>query len=224
MPKNKENLLLLHPTRWSIYKIICENPGTYFYKLMSEIANYSDKASSATIIYHLKKLNDEKLLKTEKVDGKRIYYPTGLRESKIERVFMLLQNENARLIFQYIINNDRPFQNELARELKVHHDTINYHTSHLEDAGLITKEKEGKFTRFKIAELGQELINGSLNVITEEYVNYIFEKLSSSCHFPEIIEKTQETLKIRVVCPEEDDIELTISLNDFQISLISEIL
>ncbi len=46
----------------------------------------------------------------------------------------------------------------------------------------------------------------------------------SSCHFPEIIEKTQSHLKIRVVCPEEDDIELTISLNDFQISLISEIL
>ncbi len=224
MPKNKENLLLLHPTRWSIYKIICENPGTYFYKLMSEISNYSDKASSATIIYHLKKLNEEKLLSTEKVDGKRIYFPTGLRNAEIERIFMLLQNENARTIFQYIINNDRPFQNEIARELNVHHDTINYHTSHLEDAGLIKKEKEGKFTRFSIAELGEQLINGSLNVITEQYVNFIFDKLSSSCHFPEIIEKTQTHLKIRVVCPEEDDIELTISLNDFQISLISEFL
>jgi predicted transcriptional regulator len=224
MPKNKENLLLLHPTRWSIYKIICENPGTYFYKLMSEVSNYSDKASSATVIYHLKKLSEEKLLRTEKVDGKRIYFPTNLRDAEIERIFMLLQNENARLIFQYIINHDRPFQNEIARELQVHHDTINYHTTHLEDAGLILKEKEGKFTRFNIADLGEQLINGSLNVITEEYVNFIFEKLSSSCHFPEIIEKTKENLKIRVVCPDEDDIELTISLNDFQISLISEIL
>ena len=105
MPNNKENLLLLHPTRWSIYKIICENPGTYFYKLMSEISNYSDKASSATIIYHLKKLSEEKLLSTEKVDGKRIYYPTELRNVKIERIFMLLQNENARQIFQFIINH-----------------------------------------------------------------------------------------------------------------------
>lgn len=224
MPKNKENLLLLHPTRWSIYKIICENPGTYFYKLMNEVANFSDKASSATIIYHLKKLNEEKLLETEKVDGKRIYYPTGLRNVEIERIFMLLQNDNARLIFQFIINNNRCFQNEIARELQVHHDTINYHVSHLEDAGLIVKEKEGKFTRFKVAELGEQLIDGSLNVITEQYVHYIFSKLSSSCHFPEIIEKTKSHLKIRVVCPNEDDIELTISLSDFQISLISEIL
>ena len=137
---------------------------------------------------------------------------------------MLLQNDNASLIFQYILNNERPFQNEIARELQVHHDTINYHTSHLEDAGLIVKEKEGKFTRFKIAEKGQELLNGSLNIITEEYVNFIFSKLSSSCHFPEIIEKTQSHLKIRVVCENEDDIELTLSLSDFQISLISEIL
>ena len=224
MPKNKENLLLLHPTRWSIYKIICENPGTYFYKLMNEVTNYSEKASSATIIYHLKKLSEEKLLRTEKVDGKRIYFPTGLRDAEIERIFMLLQNDNARLIFQYIINHDRPFQNEIARELDVHHDTINYHTSHLEDAGLIQKEKEGKFTRFSVAELGEHLINGSLNIITEEYVRFIFSKLSSSCHFPEIIEKTKSHLKIRVVCPDEDDIELTISLNDFQISLISDIL
>ncbi len=153
------------------------------------------KLSSATVIYHLKKLSEEKLLKTEKVDGKRIYYPTGLRNVEIERIFMLLQNENARLIFQFIINNDKPFQNEIARELQVHHDTINYHTTHLIDAGLIEKEKEGKFTRFKIAELGQELINGSLNIITEQYVNYIFEKLSSSCHFPENHRKNAESLE-----------------------------
>jgi DNA-binding transcriptional ArsR family regulator len=191
---------------------------------MSEVSNYSEKASSATIIYHLKKLNEEKLLKTEKVDGKRIYFPTGLRDVEIERIFMLLQNENARLIFQYIINNDKPFQNEIARELNVHHDTIYYHTTHLEDAGLITKIKEGKFTRFSVADLGQELINGSLNVITEEYVNFIFDKLSSSCHFPEIVERTNDILRIRVVCPDEDDIELTISLADFQVSLISDLM
>ncbi|MCP4760760.1 MAG: winged helix-turn-helix transcriptional regulator, partial [archaeon] len=80
MPKSTDKLFLLHPTRWRIYKIICESPGTYFYKLMSELPKYSDKVSSATLIYHLKKLNEAQLLETAKMDGKRIYFPKELRD------------------------------------------------------------------------------------------------------------------------------------------------
>lgn len=221
--KETDKLFLLHPTRWQIYKIICESPGTYFYRLMSELPKYSDKVSSATLIYHLKKLNDADMIETVKVDGKRIYFPTNLRSFEAERAYMLLKNDNARHIFQYIINHEESFQNEIMRALNVHHDTIYYHIKHLVDAGLVQKEKRGKFSYFKIGKVGKELLNGSLNIMTEEYIHFILEKLSDSCHFPEIISKTENSITIRVVCPDEDDIELTIMLSDIEAEITSNV-
>jgi predicted transcriptional regulator len=75
MPKSTEKLMLIHPTRLQIYKIICESPGTYFYKLMSELPKYSDKVSSATLIYHLKKLNESNLIETAKIDENGFILP-----------------------------------------------------------------------------------------------------------------------------------------------------
>jgi DNA-binding transcriptional ArsR family regulator len=206
MPKTaiENKLYLLHPTRWQIYKIISENPGTYFYKLMSELPKYSDKVSSATI----------------KVDGKRIYVPKNLRDLEAERAYMLLQNENARSIFLYVLNHDKPFQNEIARELNVHHDTIYYHTQRLMDAGLIESEKEGKFIRFKIGAVGNSLLEGSLNIISDEYVRFVLSQLADVCHFPELISKTNNSLVIRIVCPDQDDITLEIKLADYNFTSI----
>lgn len=218
MPRNQNKLMLVHPTRLQIYKIICESPGTYFYRLMTELPKYSEKASSATVIYHLKKLNEASLIETAKMDGKRIYYPKNLRNIEAERAYMLLKNENARAIFDYVLNTDMPFQNEIARELEVHHDTVYYHTQHLIDAGLLDKERDGKYIRFKIGEVGEKLIEGSLNIITEEYVRFILSKLKDSCHFPEVLERSKNAVKIRVVCPDEDDIEVEISLSEYEIS------
>ncbi|MHA1339225.1 MAG: winged helix-turn-helix transcriptional regulator [Promethearchaeota archaeon] len=214
-----DKLILIHPTRLQIYKIICESPGTYFYRLMFELPKYTEKISSATLIYHLKKLSEEKLIETTKIDGKRIYFPINLRNFEIERAYMLLKNENARNIFKYILNHDNAFQNEIARSLNLHHDTVYYHTQHLCDAGLIKKEKEGKFIRFHIGEIGKKLLDGSLNVITEEYIQFILSKLEDHCHFPEVLEKTSNYVKIRVVCPNEDDIEIEIKLRDFEFSI-----
>jgi DNA-binding transcriptional ArsR family regulator len=199
--------------------MIAEVPGTYFYKLLTELPKYSEKASSATIIYHLKKLAEEGLLNTTKIDGKRIYFPNNLRSAEVERVFMLLKNENAKKIFQYIVNNKNPFQNEIARELNVHHDTIYYHTKRLIEAGLIEKEKQGKFTCFSLGSIGKDLLDGSFNIMTEEYRQFILEKLSDRCHFPEIISKTENSVVVRIVCPNEDDIELTISLGSFELTI-----
>ncbi|MHA1871660.1 MAG: winged helix-turn-helix transcriptional regulator [Promethearchaeota archaeon] len=221
--KTEDSLFLLQPTRWQIYKVICETPGAYFYKLMNELPKYSEKISSATLIYHLKKLNERNLIDTAKINGKRIFFPRNLRNIDAERAYMLLQNENAKKIFEYVVNHENAFQNEIARELNVHHDTVNHHIRHLVDAGLLVKEKRGKFIYFKIGPIGIKLLNGSLNIMTEEYVRFILEYLSDSCHFPEVISKTPTSLTIRVVCPDEDDIELTITLSEIKLSIIENV-
>ena len=58
--------------------------------------------------------------------------------------------------------------------------------------------------------------------MTEEYIQFILTHLADSCHFPEIIHQDENKVVIRVVCPNEDDIELSISLSDFDISYVDE--
>ena len=214
--RSDEKLFLLHPTRRNIYKILCENPGTYFYKLMKQ----GSSGSSATVLYHLSKLEDDGLITSAKIDGKRIYFPKNLRTQEIERAYMLLKNKNALNIFLYIVNNKSCFQNQIAREFSLHHDTIRHHAARLADAELIEKEKKGKHVFFKIGRLGSEILEGSMVLFSETYVRYIISKLADDCHFPEIVSRTHDQLAIRVVCPGEDDIELTIDISNWEIPLI----
>ena len=210
-------LFLLHPTRRTIYKIICENPGTYFYKLMSQ---GDEKISSATLLYHLTKLEEDGIIKSDKIDGKRLFFPKNLRTKEMERAYMLIKNRNALLIFLYILNHADCFQNEIARELNIHHDSVRHHAVRLADAELIDKERKGKRVHFRIGRLGNEILQGSLTVFSEAYIRFIVSKLADDCHFPEIIDRTAEQLTIRVVCPNEDDIELTIDISNWSTDLL----
>jgi DNA-binding transcriptional ArsR family regulator len=215
----KEKLFLMHPTRRSLYKLIAEQPGTYFYRLMAEMPKYDKKVSTATLLHHLTKLEEAGLISTEKIDGKRIYFPKNLRTVELERAYTLLKNDNAVKIFNYILNNDGCFQNELARALNVHHDTIHFHTDKLVDAELLSRKKEGKLVKFSIGRLGKEILEGSMILFSEAYVRMLISSLSDDCHFPEIISRTKDKLIVRVNCPGEDDITLDIDLSGWTVNL-----
>ncbi len=215
--RSDETLFLLHPTRRNIYKILCENPGTYFYKLMKQ-----GTGSSATVLYHLGKLEDDGLITSAKIDGKRIFFPKNLRTKEIERAYMLLKNKNALNIFLYIVNNKSCFQNQIAREFSLHHDTIRHHATRLAAAELIEKEKKGKHVFFSIGRVGKAILEGSIKLFSESYIRFIISKLADDCHFPEIVSKTSDQLTIRVVCPGEDDIMLSIDISNWEVVPILE--
>ena len=66
----------------------------------------TEPISSATLLYHLGKLEEDGLIKSDKIDGKRIFFPRNLRTKELERAYMLLKNENALKIFHYILDHD----------------------------------------------------------------------------------------------------------------------
>ena len=217
MPKRqKRKVFLLHPTRREIYKAICELPGIYFYNLINELAE-TDRISLSfgTLSHHLKKLQESGLIASTKIDGKRVYYPKQLRNPEIERTFTLLRNENARKIFLYIVNNDKCYQNEIARALGLHHDTISYHAEKLAQETLIETEKEAKIVKFTIGERGKQLLQGSLNLITSQFVHFLESKIKEGCLTPQVIDQTPTSVTIRISCPREDDIEFSINLKDW---------
>jgi len=184
---------------------------------MSEIPKEDEKISGSTLLYHLGKLEEDNIIKSQKIHGKRMYFPNNLRSKEIEEAFMHLSNENAKNIFIYILNNRNCYQNQIAKALDIHHDTVRHHVEKLEEARLITKSDEGKTVNFNIGQVGEQILEGSLTVFSERYIRFIISKLADDCHFPEIIEKTKDKLVIRVICPREDDIELSIDISGWEI-------
>jgi DNA-binding transcriptional ArsR family regulator len=211
--KEKRMSLLMHPLRRNIYKLICESPGAYFFELASELS-----APHGTLSWHLKMLGKAGLIQSMKFGGKRIYYPKVLRSAQVESAYVALKSKTARKIFAYILNNEGAHQLEIAESLRVHHDTTRWHASKLRKAGLIDIMREGRRVRYYIGEMGQKLIEGSLNLITESFIKFLFEKLEEDCLHPEVVEKDKNHVTLRIQCPRSQDIELAINLGTWSFS------
>ncbi len=162
MGKQKRLTLLLHPFRRELYTVLCENPGTYLLELVDLL-----ESRLGTLTWHLRVLENEGLVKSIKFAGKRLYYPRMLRTQEAEMAYSTLRSETAQKIFVYILDHPGCYQEQMAEALGVHHDTIRWHVTRMNDAGLLRVERVGKTRRHYLAALGQALVDGSLNTISE---------------------------------------------------------
>ena len=93
----------------------------------------------------------------------------------------------------------------------------------MEEVGLIKIVREGRKKRHYLDKLGELLLKGSLNTITEAYIMFLMEKLEDGCLNPEIRESTQEHITIRIDCPERGkDCFITINLTDWEFQFIDD--
>ncbi len=84
-------------------------------------------------------------------------------------------------------------------------------------------KQHGRKKMHYLAGLGQALLQGSLNTITEAYVMFLMEKLEDGCLNPEIKEKTPERVTIRIDCPERGkDCFITINLVEWQFETLPD--
>ncbi len=218
MGRQKRMALLLHPFRRDLYQVLCENPGTYLLELVDML-----ESPLGTLTWHLRILEREGLVRSIKFAGKRIYYPKMLRSQEAEMAYLTMRSDTAQRIFAYIVNNPGSYQEQMAESLGVHHDTIRWHVSRMEKVGLIRVVREGRKKRHHLAELGDSLMEGSLNVISEAYVLFLMEKLEDGCLNPEIREKKSDHVTIRIDCPQRGkDCFITINLNEWTLDLIEE--
>jgi predicted ArsR family transcriptional regulator len=146
-----------------------------------------------------------------------------LRSEEAEMAYLTMRSDTARKIFAFIVNNPGCYQEQMAENLGVHHDTVRWHISRMEDVGLVKVERVGRKKKHNLAELGNALLEGSLNTINEAYVLFLMEKLEDGCLNPEIRESTQEQVLIRIDCPEKGkDCYIRINLREWQFNLIDE--
>ncbi|MHA1247710.1 MAG: winged helix-turn-helix transcriptional regulator [Candidatus Thorarchaeota archaeon] len=218
MPRQKRMSLLLHPFRRELFTILCEKPGTYLLELVELL-----DSPLGTLTWHLRILEREGLVKSLKFAGKRLYYPNMLRSKEAEMAFLTLRSPTARKVFAYVINHPGCYQEEIAETLSVHHDTVRWHVKRMEEIGLVKVVKEGRKKRHYLAELGQTLLRGSLNTMSEAFIMFLLEKLEDGCLNPEIREKTPDHVTIRIDCPDKgEDCFITINLKEWQFDFLEE--
>ncbi len=209
--REKRLSLLMHPLRRSIYQLVCETPGSYFYEIVCALAT-----PQGTLSWHLRMLEKDGLIKSTKFGGKRLFFPKMLRSESAEKAYAILKNSTAAKVFDRIINNPGCYQTEIAEKLSIHHDTVRHHIVRLAEAELIDIIRDGRTVKYFPGELGKDLINGSLNVLSERYVRFLFDKLEEGCMTPEILERDLHSISLRIECPNSEDISLKIQLGPWE--------
>lgn len=215
--EEKRLSLLMHPLRRSIYQLVCETPGSYFYEIVSALAT-----PQGTLSWHLRMLEKDGLIKSAKFGGKRLFFPKMLRSESAEKAFAILKNSTAAKVFDHIINNPGCYQTEIAEKLTIHHDTVRHHIIRLAEAQLIDIIRDGRTVKYFPGTLGKELIDGSLNVLSERYIQFLVEKLEEGCMHPEIVDRDLHTISLRIECPNSEDISLKIELGPWETRTIED--
>ena len=218
MPKPRKRLsLLLHPLRRRIYEVVCESPGIHFFQLASELTT-----AQGTLTWHLRQLENDGLLRSTKFGGKRIFYPRLLSRVESAKAFAALRSKTAQEIFRLVINTPGMNQQELAEAVGIHHDTVRYHLTRFEKVGLVERYRDGREVRVFLGDLGERLVQGSLELVTEQFVTFLLQKLKEGCLAPMVVSHAKDHVRLRVNCPDGEHFELTINLTGWAFHLAEE--
>jgi predicted transcriptional regulator len=125
-----------HETRERIYGAVTADPGLF----LSELAERLD-TSLSTVRHHVRVLEDESLLTSEKINGKRRYYPISIEDPQLVAAL----GESATASVLDTLSRLGPASGtELADALDRDPSTVSHHLSRLADAGLIEREQRGR--------------------------------------------------------------------------------
>ncbi len=136
----KKEELLDQPTRYKIYGYILGNPGAYFL-LMRQVL----ELGSGQLVYHLKQLEDAKLIYS-RVDGsKKRFYPANIPQPKDGSIHFSDIEEK---MLGIIKDNSGIVQKKIASKMGISRQVAGYHLTNMTRMGIINKEIEGRKTRY----------------------------------------------------------------------------
>ncbi|WP_248909203.1 winged helix-turn-helix transcriptional regulator [Halocatena marina] len=148
---------LENDVRQQIYDVIERSPGTY----ISEVSEEVD-ASRSTVRYHVRILEEEKLIVGEDVRGKHRFYLVGSDDPQLAAA---LNDDATARVLNAIARLESATVSMLADELDRSPGTVSYHLNRLTDDGLLEQERKGNAVVTRLAsEIKAQMLRGSSSI------------------------------------------------------------
>lgn len=134
-------------TRREIYQHVDDTPGVHFRALLEEF-DYA----KGTLQYHLRQLVRGGLLEVSDDGTYTRYYPAGSFDEADRAVMNALRREYARRIVAHLAVEGGLTTTELSDRLDRSPSTVSWHLSKLEDAELVTKNRDGRRVVYELTD------------------------------------------------------------------------
>jgi DNA-binding transcriptional ArsR family regulator len=144
--------LLMNPLRRAIYSELSRRPGLSSGELARAL-----KTSRANINWHLDRLVRARLLSKFKFGGRWAYQPANLLSDEELSMFCVLNDTMTRKVYIAIRKRPRVSHSELSKALGLSRQDLSWHLGKLIRASLITTVLDGRFRRYTISPLFDEL-------------------------------------------------------------------
>jgi predicted transcriptional regulator len=130
-------------TRRRIYARVVDEPGVYLRELQRALG-----MPVAMLEYHLGKLEDAKLVTVLRDDHKR-YFPAQM-DATDKRYLALLRHEACRGVVMHLLARPGATRKELVESTALLPSTLSYYLAKLVEAGMATRAKEGRLSRYAL--------------------------------------------------------------------------
>ncbi len=131
--------ILNNEKRKKIYDFILDNPGTYFYKIVTKLG-----ISNHVVVWHLKMLQKFNFIKVEKFENHNVYFDAQFNV-KNSKFAYITSKEKVKKIIVYLQENDYGIsKSQLSNALKMHPNTISKYLKMLEQFNIVIKKKVSK--------------------------------------------------------------------------------
>ena len=161
---DRENVLE-HPMRQSLMHVVQDEPGVH----LRDLAARHGTAVTNTQ-WHLRKLEMAGLVKTQKVEGRRLYYPveggTATRDLALQNA--ATRNPNAKVLSDYLAAHGGSNQRGLAEALNMNPGTVRWHLRKMEGAGLVRSVQEGAQTRYFLMKRPERPLRAASRVVVAQ--------------------------------------------------------
>jgi DNA-binding MarR family transcriptional regulator len=189
--KIKKQSTLMNKSRRTIYEYLCLHPCS----LVSTIAKGVNMKESS-VRWHLDKLVYQRFV-TVQENGSTVFYPTRMIDPEHISLFRLMALNKSIDILSLIKSKEGIHQNEIQRDLDLNIRTIMKYLSDLESMGIIRSANDGKYKRFFLTDMMDELWD-YYRKNSKQFKEYLVQKARQDGLRPKILLSSPELLKLKL--------------------------
>lgn len=190
--KIKNKSTLMNASRCMIFEYLCHHPCSS----VSGISKNLNVSESSTR-WHLDKLTFERYVNV-KDNGSTVFYPSNMINPDHLIIFRLLAIEKSNAILSSIKSKEGIYQSEISKRLNLNIRTVMKYLSDLEYFGIIRSASDGKFKRYYMTKLINEL-KEYYKKNSKHFKDYIIKKTRQDGLRPRIILSRPDLLRLKLM-------------------------